>query len=92
MSKASGVAVILCATTKQGKSWVNCQDVSQSAQGGDKSRRTCQILQSVLELMSFVQGPVEVSRSRQKRGFKEDKLDCYCVNCRVYIHAALSTY
>ena len=92
MSKASGVAVILCATTKQGKSWVNCQDVSQSVQGGDKSCRTCQILRSVLELMSFVQGPVEVSRSRQERGVKEDKLDCYCVNCGVYIHAALSTY
>ena len=57
------VAVILRATTKQGKNWVNCQDVSQSAQGGDKSRRTYQSLWSVLELMSFVQGPIEESRS-----------------------------
>ena len=86
------VAVILCATTKQGEGKVNCQDVSQSAQGGDKSRRTCQLLWSVLELMSFVQEPIEVSRSRQERGVKEDKLDCYCVTCRVYIHTALSTY
>ena len=78
--------------TKQGKGTVNCQDVSQSAQGGDKSRQTCQLLRSILELMSFVQGPIEVSRSRQERGVKEDKLDCYCVNCGVYIHAALSTY
>ena len=36
--------------------------------------------------MSFAQGPIEVSRSRQERGVKEDKLDCYCVNCGVYIH------
>ena len=86
------VAVILRTTTKQEKGWVNCQDVSQSAEGGDKSHRTCQLLWSVLELMSFVQGPVEVSRNRQERGVKEDKLDWYCVNCRVYIHAALSTY
>ena len=57
------VVVILCAMTKQGESKVNCQDMSQLAQGGDKSRQTCQSLQSVLELMSFVQGPVEVSRS-----------------------------
>ena len=71
---------------------MNCQDMSQSVQGGDKSRQTCQLLQSVLELMSFVQGPIEVSHSRQERGVKEDKLDCYCVNCGVYIHAALSTY
>ena len=42
---------------------VNCQDVSQSAQGGDKSRQTYQSLQSILEHMFFVQGPVEVSRS-----------------------------
>ena len=88
----TGVAVILRATTKQGKSWVNCQDVSQSAQGRDKSCQACQILRSVLERISFVQGPVEVSRSRQERGVKEDKLDCYCVNCGVYIHAVLSTY
>ena len=33
------VAVMLHATTKQDKKEVNCQDVSQSAQGGDKSRR-----------------------------------------------------
>ena len=72
--------------TKQGKDEVNCQDVSQSAQGRDKSCRTCHLLQSVLELMSFVQGPVEVSCGRQERGVKEDKLDCYCVNCGVYIH------
>ena len=77
---------------KQVKVKVNCQDMSQSVQGGDKSRRTCQLLQSVLELMSFVQGPIEVSRSGQERGVKEDKLDCYCVNCRVYICTALSTY
>ena len=57
------VAVILRAMTKQDEGKVNCQDVSQSAQGGDKSRRTYQSLQSVLELMSFVQGPVEESRS-----------------------------
>ena len=58
------VAVILCATTKQGKSFkVNCQDMSQSAQGGDKSRRTYQSLWSVLKCMSFVQGPVEMSHS-----------------------------
>ena len=57
------VAVRLHATTKQDKDEMNCQDVSQSAQGGDKSRWTYQSLQSVLELMSFVQGPVEVSRS-----------------------------
>ena len=74
------------------KGKVNCQDMSQSAQGGDKSRRTCQTLQSVLERMSFVQGPIEVSRSGQEKGVKEDKLDWYCVNCGVYIHAALSTY
>ena len=86
------VAVLLRATTKQGKRWVNCQDVSQSAQGGDKSRRTCQTLQSILECMSFVQGPIEMSHSGQERGVKEDKLDCYCVNCGVYIHAVLSTY
>ena len=42
--------------------------------------------------MSFVQGPVEVSHSRQERGAKEDKFDCSCVNCGVYIHTALSTY
>ena len=23
---------------------------------------------------------------------QEDKLDCYCVECRVYIHTVLSTY
>ena len=85
------VAVILRATTKQGKRWVNCQDMSQSAQGGDKSHQTCQTLQSVLKHMSFVQGPVEESCSGQERGVKEDKLDCYCVNCGVYIHTALST-
>ena len=78
--------------TKQGKDEVNCQDVSQSVQGGDKSRQTCQLLRSILELTSFVQGPIEVSHNRQERGVKEDKLDCYCVNCGVYIHAALSTY
>ena len=33
----------------------------QSAQGGDKSRQTSQILQSRLKHMSFMQGPVEVS-------------------------------
>ena len=32
------VADLLRATTKQDESEVNCQDVSQSAQGGDKSR------------------------------------------------------
>ena len=85
------VVVILRATTKQGKRWVNCQDMSQSAQGGDKSQQTCQTLQSVLKCMSFVQGPVEESCSGQERGVKEDKLDCYCVNCGVYIHTALST-
>ena len=57
------VAVILCAMTKQGEGKVNCQDVSQSAQGGDKSRRTYLSLWSVLKLMSFVQVPVEVSHS-----------------------------
>ena len=31
-----------------------------------------------------MQGPIEVSHSRQERGVKEDKLDCYCINCRVY--------
>ena len=61
--KAVFVAVILRATTKQDEDEVNCQDVSQSAQGRDKSCRTHQSLRSVLELMSFVQGPVEVSRS-----------------------------
>ena len=86
------VAVILHATTKQGEDKVNCQDVSQSAQGRDKSHRTCQTLWSVLECMSFTQGPVEVSCSGQERGVKKDKLDCYCVNCGVYIHAALCTY
>ena len=86
------VAVILRATTKQGERWVNCQDVSQSVQGGDKSRQTCQAVQSILQHMSFVQGPVEVSRTGQEMGVKEDKLDCYCINCRVYIHAVLSTY
>ena len=92
MNTTAHVAIILRAMTKQGEVWVNCQDVSQSAQGGDKSRRTCQILWSILELMSFGQGPVEVSCSRQERGVKEDKLDWYCTNCGVYIHAALSTY
>ena len=62
------VAVILRATTKQDEGKVNCQDVSQSAQGGDKSRRTCQLLWSVLECVSFIQGPIEVSHSRQERG------------------------
>ena len=37
MRKYMTVAVILCAMTKQDESKVNCQDVSQSAQGGDKS-------------------------------------------------------
>ena len=86
------VVVLLCAMTKQGKRWVNCQDMSQSAQGEDKSCQTCQTLQSVLERMFFVHEPVEVSHSGQEKGVNEDKLDCYCVNCRVYIHAALSTY
>ena len=54
------VAVLLRTMTKQDKSGVNCQDVSQSVQGGDKSRWTCQLLQSVLELVSFVQGPIGV--------------------------------
>ena len=58
------VVVILRAMTKQGEDKVNCQDVSQSVQGEDKSRRTYQLLQSVLELMFFVQGPIEVSHSR----------------------------
>ena len=71
---------------------MNCQDMSQSAQGRDKSCRTYQTLRSVLERMSFVQGPIEMSCSGQERGVKEDKLDCYCVNCGVYIHAMLSTY
>ena len=88
----ASVAVILHATTKQGKVKVNCQEVSQSAQGGDKSCQTCQLLWSILEHMSFMQGPMEVSHSRQERGVKEDKLDCYYVNCRVYIHTVLSTY
>ena len=48
---------------KQIKVKVNCQDVSQSAQGRDKSCQTYQSLQSILEFMSFVQGPIEVSRS-----------------------------
>ena len=60
---AGPVAVILRATTKQDEGKVNCQDVSQSVQGGDKSRQTYQSLRSVLELMSLVQGPVEESRS-----------------------------
>ena len=42
---------------------VNCQDVSQSVQGRDKSRRTYQSLWSILERMSFVQGLVEMSHS-----------------------------
>ena len=70
------VAVILHATTKQDEGKVNCQDVSQSAQGRDKSCRTCQTLQSVLKRMSSVQGPIEVSCSGQERGVKEDKLNC----------------
>ena len=78
--------------TKQDKSKVNCQDVSQSGQGRDKLCRTYQLLWSVLELVSFVQGPIEVSCSRQERGVKEEKLDCYCVNCGVFIHTVLSTY
>ena len=57
------VAVILRTTTKQDKDEVNCQDVSQSAQGGDKSCQTYQSLRSILKLMPFVQGPVEESRS-----------------------------
>ena len=57
------VVVLLRAMTKQGKKWVNCQDVSQSAQGRDKSCRTYQSLWSVLERMSFVQGPIEMSHS-----------------------------
>ena len=89
---STGVVVTLCAMTKQGKGKVNCQDMSQSVQGGDKSHQTCQTLQSVLKRMSFVQGPIEVSCSGQERGVKEDKLNCYCVNCGVYIHAVLSTY
>ena len=64
---------------KQVKIKVKCQDVSQSVQGGDKSRQTYQSLWSVLKRMSFVQGPVEVSHSGKERGVKEDKLDCYCV-------------
>ena len=44
MNTTAHVAVILRATTKQGEVWVNCQDISQSAQGGDKSRQTSQIL------------------------------------------------
>ena len=63
LSTDPSVAVILHAMTKQGRDGVNCQDVSQSAQGRDKSRRTYQSLWSVLRLMSFVQGPVEESRS-----------------------------
>ena len=47
------VAVLLCTTTKQDESEVNCQDVSQSAQGGDKSRQTYQSLQSILELTVY---------------------------------------
>ena len=57
------VAVILRAMTKQDKSQVNCQYMSQSVQGGDKSHQTYQSLRSILELVSFVQGPVEVSHS-----------------------------
>ena len=85
------VAEILHAMTKQDESKVNCQEVSQSAQGRDKSCQTCQTLRSVLKRMSFVQGPVEVSCSGQERGVEEDNLDWYCVNCGVYIHAVLST-
>ena len=57
------VAVLLCAMTKQDKDKGNCQDISQSVQGGDKSRQTYQSLQSVLRCMSFVQGPIEMSHS-----------------------------
>ena len=51
---------------------VNCQDVSQSAQGRDKSHQTCQTLRSVLKCMSFVQGPVEVSCSGQEKCYEPD--------------------
>ena len=37
MANRESVAVILRATTKQGKDRVNCQDISQSVQGRDKS-------------------------------------------------------
>jgi len=49
---------------------VNCQDVSQSVQRGDKSCTTHQTLWSGLERMSFVQGPVEVSCSGWEKGVR----------------------
>src|ERR1700761_3322517 len=43
---------------------------------------------SVPELMSLIQRPEEMSQCGEEKGSEEDKLDCYCVNCGVYIHTA----
>src|SRR6201996_3180720 len=60
----------------------------RSAQGGDKSRQTTQSHWRVLR--AYVSYP-ETRRGfteRSRDAVQEDKLDCYCVNCGSYIHAA----
>src|SRR6201996_8434686 len=83
------VAVSLCATISQafkiGELSRTCQ---HAAQGGDKSRQTIRSHWRVLRALSLVQGSREEITVRNRDAVQEDKLDCYCVNCGAYIHAA----
>ena len=80
------VAVGLCATTKIRKRvLVNCQDMSQSVQCRDKSRITYQSLQRVLQVYAPYGGAKRGITQWVGDRSQEDKLDCYCDYCRVYI-------
>ena len=71
---------------------VNCQDVLQSVQHGDESCTTYQSLQSILQVYALCARAKRSVMQWVGERIQEDKLDWYCDYCRVYIHAALSTY
>ena len=68
---------------------MNCQDMSQSAQCGDKSCTTYQSLWRVLQAYAPCAGAKRGITQWVGERSQEDKLDWYC---RVYIHAVLSNY
>src|ERR1700761_7972020 len=82
------VVVSLCATISQAYDKSELSRTCQLlAQGGDKSCQTIQshwrVLQAYILYSRIKRGVTVRNRSR----VQEDKLDCYCINCRAYIHA-----
>ena len=69
------------------KSEVNCQDMLQSAQRGDKSCTTYQSLQRVLQAYTLSARARRSVMQWVGERIQEDKLDWYYDYCRVYIHA-----